>query len=122
MTITYSSAITNIWIDEYHWSGSSITLDGTPASTLTASSNSTKPGVAQALSGTHDVIVQMIQQTYPITAIDGTYTNPTDLGGIAYSQNGFAGSINTSSGAAPNWTTPMYNVTAVVASMAFQGN
>ena len=67
-------------------------------------STSTTPqnGPALTLSGSNDLIVQTFRcgTTKHVTAVSGTYTNPADFS----SNQGWAGSINTSSGTAPSWT------------------
>jgi hypothetical protein len=106
---------------EYAWSGSTISLDGAPASGNVIES-STPSGIAQTLSGSNDVIVQWIRTdrstSSDVTSISGSYSNPFDT--PTADATGYAGSINTSNGAAPTWTLDI-SVQTQVASMAFSG-
>lgn len=99
---------------EYNWSGSSIALDGTPAS-ANDSNCSSCAGVAQTLTGSRDVIVQWTRGT-TVTAISRFYTNPADFA----NNSGFGGAINTTTRTAPTWTQSQFD--AAVASMAFSGS
>jgi hypothetical protein len=106
---------------EYAWSGSTILLDGTPASINNTSASSTVSGVAQTITGSHDVIVQWISCSWAINSISGSYTTPFDAvtGGNGYAA--YAGWTNTSSGT----PTPTWDLSNLVggqtASMAFSG-
>lgn len=120
ITMVYSPATFQGSFDilEYHWSGSTIALDGTPSSTDNTMVSTSPAGVAQTLTGSKDVIVQWIIGT-GVTAVSGSYTNPFDTAAFAVPSAGYAGVLNTSSGAAPTWTQTIS--VSVVASMAFKG-
>jgi hypothetical protein len=106
---------------EYAWSGSTISLDGAPASGNVGESE-TPSGLAQTLSGSNDVIVQWIRTdrstSSDVTAISGGYSNPFDT--PSGDATGYAGLINTSNGSAPTWTLDT-SVQTQVAAMAFSG-
>lgn len=106
---------------EYSTTGGPPIFD-TCAGTVNGSS-ATPAGQVLTLSGTNDVIVQVIQSAGPqnATAVTGTYTNPADFpfSGPAAAGYGIAGSINTSSGTAPTWTLNGAN-TSLVIGMAFK--
>jgi hypothetical protein len=119
ITANYSSTVSGdsqLDVIEYHWSGSTIAVDGTPASSQNGSCVSPCAGVAQTLTGASDVIVQWIVWNAP-SAISGVYTNPFD---VVSTNQGFAGAINTIVGTAPTWTGATFQVER--ASMAFSGS
>lgn len=95
----------NTWLEiiEYHRSTGTATFDAAGNVSNAGSGSPADPGVALTLSGTSDVIVQSTVPVFTlVTAISGSYTNPTDL--PLSGSYGFAGALNMSSGAAPNWT------------------
>lgn len=86
----YSHTLPNVAVG----TASTLTRDQTTAVTNPA-------GVTLTLSAGNQIILQGIKSAATVSAISGTYTNP----GLFATNFGYAGSINTSSGAAPTWTT-----------------
>lgn len=121
MSVNYTGAhVFNFFtrVLEYSWSGSTVTVDGTPSSTNVSVAVSPLPGQAITITGAKDTCLQWTRGNKNVTAVSGTYTNPADLG--TTTPNGWAGSINTNTGAAPNWTVAAA-ATGSVAGMCFSG-
>lgn len=104
---------------EYHWSGTSVTLDNAPAVGTDASCTSCA-GVAVTAAGT-DVVLQLGLPANSITAIsDATYSNPANYFGT--DDFGNAGKLNASGTlTTPNWTQSPTG-TATVMGLSFEGH
>lgn len=114
IVVTLSAASSGTWevgVTEYSTTGTAIFDAGNNASSAACSSC---VGPALTLTGTNDVVIQIIRGNTP-TAISGaSYTNPADFGSLA----AVGGAININSGAAQTWT--MTSSTAGMAAIAFK--
>jgi len=119
VTCNYSGGTTayqSCGVYEYHWTGTTISFD-TSNGAIDATCT-TCAGATLTLGGTADVIIQTgwsLPSSTGFSAITGSYTSPKQF----YSGGGDAGWINTSSGAAPNWTGSSAQYT--VMGIAFKG-
>lgn len=122
LVVTMNAGTGNLSIEaiEYHWSASTIALDGTPANAVNTASAS-PPCVAQTLTHTSDVVFQVIKGNRTVTAISGSYTNPADFDST--NNAGFSGWINvaTTSPTTCTWTTGISDVSTVAAT-SFAGS
>lgn len=117
ITVTYTngnatSGDVAIAILEYHSTAGPGVFD--TASTVDDAASTSPPGVALTLAGAGEVVAQCLSSAGTASAITSPYTSPA----IFPSGYGFAGSINTASGAAPTWTTT--NHIAVGSALAFK--
>jgi hypothetical protein len=107
-----SNGFESVAIDEYSFTASSIAVDNYGVLDQTSAGTSIA-GVALTLSGSNDVIIQTVAPSGACSAVSGSYTNPVDF----EDGSGVAGSINTTSGSAPNWTCT--SSTAALSAIAF---
>jgi len=116
-SVTLTSGVTSgyyliVW--EVSFTASSVTLDvlGTNGSNTASSSPS---GQALTLTGSNDIIFQIIRDSYTMSAISSPYSNFLATASTA----GYAASLNTTSGTAPTWTAAG-SQTSVIAAVAIE--
>ena len=116
ITVNSSAVPGGGWVVDFREYSPTATVSFDTAGNVADSTNCTScSGVPLTLTGTNDLIVQLVNPTGTVTAVSSGWGN-TDFPGPNYV--GSADKIGTSSGAAPTWTTSSGHATG--AALAFQ--